>query len=428
MNTDLLLVLVIVLAVANLALIVRLMARASSNNAEQAVRSELRDGREEAAKRSHELREEVSGSLDKTAQTLSTTVGQLGNVQKQQLESVTTQVQALVETNQQRLEGLRATISEQLGEMREANEKKLEEMRRTVDEKLQGTLEKRLGESFQQVREQLDAVHKGLGQMQSLATGVGDLKNVLTNVKARGTWAEYQLEAILEQVLTPEQFDRNVATRENSSERVEFAIRLPGRSDDPNDCVWLPIDSKFPQEDYIRLTEAAQSADTEAVAQSTRELMRSVKQSAKTIADKYLNPPHTTDFAVLYLPTEGLYAEVLRQPGMVSQLQQDYRVVVSGPTTIAALLNSLRLGFRSLAIEQQASEVWQVLAAVKTEFGKFGEVLDKVKKQLATASNTIDQTQTRTRAMARQLRKVEQLPSGESDELLDFLPEDEYED
>ncbi|MGB1446725.1 MAG: DNA recombination protein RmuC [Arenicellales bacterium] len=428
MNTDLLLVLVIVLAVANLALIVRLMARASSNNAEQAVRAELRDGREEAAKRSHELREEVSGSLDKTAQTLSTTVGQLGNVQKQQLESVTTQVQALVETNQQRLEGLRATISEQLGEMREANEKKLEEMRRTVDEKLQGTLEKRLGESFQQVREQLDAVHKGLGQMQSLATGVGDLKNVLTNVKARGTWAEYQLEAILEQVLTPEQFDRNVATRENSSERVEFAIRLPGRSDDPNDCVWLPIDSKFPQEDYIRLTEAAQSADTEAVAQSTRELMRSVKQSAKTIADKYLNPPHTTDFAVLYLPTEGLYAEVLRQPGMVSQLQQDYRVVVSGPTTIAALLNSLRLGFRSLAIEQQASEVWQVLAAVKTEFGKFGEVLDKVKKQLATASNTIDQTQTRTRAMARQLRKVEQLPSGESDELLDFLPEDEYED
>ena len=428
MNTDLLLVLVIVLAVANLALIVRLMARASSNNAEQAVRSELRDGREEAAKRSHELREEVSGSLDKTAQTLSTTVGQLGNVQKQQLESVTTQVQALVETNQQRLEGLRATISEQLGEMREANEKKLEEMRRTVDEKLQGTLEKRLGESFQQVREQLDAVHKGLGQMQSLATGVGDLKNFLTNVKARGTWAEYQLEAILEQVLTPEQFDRNVATRENSSERVEFAIRLPGRSDDPNDCVWLPIDSKFPQEDYIRLTEAAKSADTEAVAQSTRELMRSVKQSAKTIAEKYLNPPHTTDFAVLYLPTEGLYAEVLRQPGMVSQLQQDYRVVVSGPTTIAALLNSLRLGFRSLAIEQQASEVWQVLAAVKTEFGKFGEVLDKVKKQLATASNTIDQTQTRTRAMARRLRKVEQLPSGESDELLEFLPEDEYED
>ena len=355
MNTDLLLVLVIALAVMNLALLLRLMGRASSNSAEQAMRSELRDAREEAAKRSHELREEVSGSLDKTAQTLTNTVGQLGNVQKQQLESVTAQVQALVEVNQQRLEGLRATISEQLGEMREANEKKLEEMRRTVDEKLQGTLEKRLGESFKLVREQLDAVHKGLGEMQSLATGVGDLKNVLTNVKVRGTWAEYQLGAILEQVLTPEQFDRNVATHENSSERVEFAIRLPGRSDDPNDCVWLPIDSKFPQEDYIRLTEASKSADAEAVAQSTRELMRSVTQSAKTIAEKYLNPPRTTDFAVLYLLTEGLYAEVLRQPGMVSQLQQDYRVVVSGPTTIAALLNSLRLGFRSLAIEQQAS-------------------------------------------------------------------------
>lgn len=428
MNTDLLLVLVIALAVLNLALLLRLMGRASSNSAEQAMRSELRDAREEAAKRSHELREEVSGSLDKTAQTLTSTVGQLGNVQKQQLESVTAQVQALVEVNQQRLEGLRATISEQLGEMREANEKKLEEMRRTVDEKLQGTLEKRLGESFKLVREQLDAVHKGLGEMQSLATGVGDLKNVLTNVKVRGTWAEYQLGAILEQVLTPEQFDRNVATHENSSERVEFAIRLPGRSDDPNDCVWLPIDSKFPQEDYIRLTEASKSADAEAVAQSTRELMRSVTQSAKTIAEKYLNPPRTTDFAVLYLPTEGLYAEVLRQPGMVSQLQQDYRVVVSGPTTIAALLNSLRLGFRSLAIEQQASEVWQVLAAVKTEFGKFGLVLDKVKSQLQTASNTIEKTQTRTRAMTRKLQKVEQLPSGESDELLEFLPEDNFDD
>ncbi|HJP10904.1 MAG TPA: DNA recombination protein RmuC, partial [Arenicellales bacterium] len=356
------------------------------------------------------------------------TVGQLGTTQKEQLESVTTQVRSLVESNQQRMDGLRATISEQLNEMREANEKKLEEMRRTVDEKLQGTLEKRLGESFKLVSERLDAVHKGLGEMQNLATGVGDLKNVLTNVKVRGTWAEYQLEAILEQVLTPEQFDRNVATREGSSERVEFAIRLPGRGDDPEDCVWLPIDSKFPQEDYLRLAEAAREGDADSVAQSTKELLRSVTQSAKTISDKYLNPPRTTDFAVLYLPTEGLYAEVLRQPGLVSQLQQDHRVVVSGPTTIAALLNSLRLGFRSLAIEQQASEVWQVLAAVKAEFGKFGGVLDKVKKQLATASNTIDETQTRTRAMARKLREVEQLPAGESDELLELLPEEDFED
>ena len=427
MNTNLLLAALAVLVSLNLVLLLRLSGRKTSGDAEQAVREELRDGREEAAKRSHELREEVSGSLSKTAQTLSSTVGQLGNVQKQQLEAVTTQVQALIETNQQRLDGLRATISEQLNEMREANEKKLEEMRRTVDEKLQGTLEKRLGESFKLVSERLDAVHKGLGEMQNLATGVGDLKNVLTNVKVRGTWAEYQLEAILEQVLTPDQFDRNVATRKDSSERVEFAIRLPGRSDDPNDCVWLPIDSKFPQEDYLRLSEAANSADAEAVALSTRELLRSITQSAKTIAEKYLNPPQTTDFAVLYLPTEGLYAEVLRQPGLVSQLQQDYRVMVSGPTTIAALLNSLRLGFRSLAIEQQASEVWQVLGAVKTEFGRFGDVLAKVKKQLATASNTIENTERRTRAMARTLREVEQLPGAKSDELLELLPEDELE-
>lgn len=427
MTTEVLLVVLALLVVINLALLVRLLIRQRYAGADQAVREELRAGREEAAGRSRELREEVSGSLGKTAELLTTTVGQLGTTQKEQLESVTKQVRSLVESNQQRMDGLRATISEQLNEMREANEKKLEEMRRTVDEKLQGTLEKRLGESFKLVSERLDAVHKGLGEMQTLATGVGDLKNVLTNVKVRGTWAEYQLEAILEQVLTPEQFDRNVATKEGSAERVEFAIRLPGRGDDPDDCVWLPIDSKFPQEDYLRLAEAAREGDADSVAQSTKELLRSVTQSAKTISDKYLNPPQTTDFAVLYLPTEGLYAEVLRQPGLISQLQQDHRVVISGPTTIAALLSSLRLGFRSLAIEKQASEVWQVLAAVKTEFGKFGGVLDKVKKQLATASNTIDETQTRTRAMARKLREVEQLPGGESDELLELLPEDELE-
>ena len=428
MTTEVLLAVLAVLAVINIILLVRSMNQKPAADATQTVREELRAGREESAGRSRELREEVSGSLGKTAELLTSTVGQLGTTQKEQLESVTTQVRSLVESNQQRMDGLRATISEQLNEMREANEKKLEEMRRTVDEKLQGTLEKRLGESFKLVSERLDAVHKGLGEMQTLATGVGDLKNVLTNVKVRGTWAEYQLEAILEQVLTPEQFDRNVATREGSAERVEFAIRLPGRGDDPDDCVWLPIDSKFPQEDYLRLAEAAREGDADSVAQSTKELLRSVTQSAKTISDKYLNPPRTTDFAVLYLPTEGLYAEVLRQPGLVSQLQQDHRVVVSGPTTIAALLNSLRLGFRSLAIEQQASEVWQVLAAVKAEFGKFGGVLDKVKKQLATASNTIDETQTRTRAMARKLREVEQLPAGESDELLELLPEEDFED
>ncbi len=414
MNTNFLLVTLALLATFNLLLLLCLLLRKTSNASEQSLREELGAGRDEAARRGLELRKEVSGSLAKTVQTLSGTLVQLGNIQKQQLDRVTADV-----------ESMRANISEHLDKIRKVNEEKLEEMRRTVDEKLQGTLEKRLGESFKLVSERLDAVHKGLGEMQNLATGVGDLKNVLTNVKVRGTWAEYQLEAILTQVLTPEQFDRNVATKEGSAERVEFAIRLPGRGDEPDNCVWLPIDSKFPQEDYLRLAEAAREGDTDAVAQSVKELLRSVTQSAKTISEKYLNPPRTTDFAVLYLPTEGLYAEVLRQPGLVSQLQQDHRVVVSGPTTIAALLNSLQLGFRSLAIEQQASEVWQVLAAVKTEFGNFGGVLAKVKKQLATASNTIDETQTRTRVMARKLREVEQLPPSGSDELLELKSEDD---
>ena len=270
MTTEVLLAVLAVLAVINIILLVRSMNQKPSADATQTVREELRAGREESAGRSRELREEVSGSLGKTAELLTSTVGQLGTTQKEQLESVTSQVRSLVESNQQRMDGLRATISEQLNEMREANEKKLEEMRNTVDEKLQGTLEKRLGESFKLVSERLDAVHKGLGEMQNLATGVGDLKNVLTNVKVRGTWAEYQLEAILEQVLTPEQFDRNVATREGSAERVEFAIRLPGRGDDPEDCVWLPIDSKFPQEDYLRLAEAAREGDADSVAQSSK--------------------------------------------------------------------------------------------------------------------------------------------------------------
>ena len=254
--------------------------------------------------------------------------------------------------------------------------------------------------------------------MKNLATGVGDLKNVLTNVKVRGTWAEYQLEAILQQILTPDQYERNVATKSDSSDHVEFAIRLPGPSNSPESPVWLPIDAKFPQEDYIRLMEASQSGDVEGIEQSTKELIRSVTASAKTITEKYVDPPHTTDFAVMYLPTEGLYAEVLRQPGLIEEFQTKYRVTVAGPTTMGALLNSLRLGFRTLVIEQRASEVWRVLAAVKSEFEKFGEALEKVKKRLNSASDAIEQTDVRTRAMERKLRGVEQLPSGQADELL----------
>jgi DNA recombination protein RmuC len=287
-----------------------------------------------------------------------------------------------------------------------------------VDEKLQSALEKRLTESFNLVSERLEAVQRGLGEMQDLANGVGDLKRVLTNVKARGTWGEVQLGALLEQVLTPDQYDRNVKTSETSDEMVEFAVKLPGPEEDPDSPVWLPIDAKFPQEDYLRLVDAARGADAEAVEEATASLVRSVVGSAKDIHEKYLNPPATTDFAIMFLPTEGLYAEVLRQPGLLEDIQLKHRVVIAGPTTLAAILNSLRMGFRTLAIEKRSSEVWQVLGAVKTEFDKFGEVLKKVKKQLTTLSNTIDKTEVRTRAMERKLREVEQLPSDSAESIL----------
>lgn len=261
-------------------------------------------------------------------------------------------------------------------------------------------------------------MHKGLGEMQSLATGVGDLKRVLTNVKARGTWAEVQLGSILEEILTREQFEKNVCVRPESSERVEFAVRLPGPKDDPESCVWLPIDSKFPQEDYLRLQDAAEKAEPREIQAAVDALARTIRAAAKDICDKYVSPPNTTDFGIMFLATEGLYAEVLRQPALVGDLQHQYRVVVAGPTTLAAILNSLRMGFQTLAVEQRAAEVWRVLGAIKTEFSKFGEVLDKVKRQLTTASRTIDETGVRSRAMERKLRSVERLPEAEAARIL----------
>jgi DNA recombination protein RmuC len=296
-------------------------------------------------------------------------------------------------------------------------------MRAVVDEKLQSTLERRLGESFKLVGDRLEAVQQGLGEMRSLASGVGDLKKVLTNVKTRGTWGEVQLGALLEQILTPEQFDRNVKPHPDSRDVVEFAIRLPGPSDDPDRCVWLPIDSKFPQEDYVRLVEASDNGDVAAVQQAQSALLRSIQESAKDVSTKYLNPPLTTDFAILFLPTEGLYAEALRHTGLVERLQREHRIVVAGPTTLAAVLNSLRVGFRTLAIERRSSEVWKVLGAVKHEFGKFGEVLQKVKRQLESAGRTIDETGVRTRAMERRLRSVEELPAEAATEMLDLAPD-----
>ena len=418
--------LIVFLSLVNGVFLVILLWRLSTarrpDEAEKAVREELRAGRDESTKAARGLREEVGGGLKSTADTIAKTIGQMGALQKTQLEAVAMQLKDLTETNQSTLESLRNTINSQLKQIQESNEKKLEDMRKTVDEKLQGTLEKRLGESFKIVSERLEAVQRGLGEMQNLATGVGDLKRVLTNVKTRGTWGEIQLGAILEEILTPDQYDRNVQTKDDSQENVEYAVRLPGPDSDPDACVWFPIDSKFPQEDYHRLLDATDTGDVNAVEKATAALVRTVRSSAQEIRDKYLNPPKTTDFAIMFVPTEGLYAEVLRQPGLVEQLQQDYRIVVAGPTNLAAILNSLRMGFRTLAIGRRASDVWNVLAAVKTEFGKFGNVLDKVGKLLSSASRTIEETGVRTRAMERKLREVEQLPSDAAAEVLKLPP------
>ena len=386
---------------------------------EQTVREEFRSNRDESARAARDLREEVVSAQRSSIETMIQTIGELGNLQRDKLESVERRIKELTDSNEARIEKLRNTLDAQLKSLQEANEKKLDQMRQTVDEKLQNTLEKRLAESFKIVSERLEAVQRGLGEMQSLATGVGDLKRVLTNVKARGTWGEVQLGALLEQILTPDQYAKNVQTREGSRETVEYAIRLPGAGNDSRAAVcWLPIDSKFPQEDYLRLVSAADAADVDAVEKATSALIRAIQSSAKEIAEKYLDPPGTTDFAIMFLPTEGLYAEILRQPGLMEKLQQTFRVVVAGPTTLSAILSSLRMGFRTLAIEKRSSEVWNVLAAVKTEFGKFGDVLAKVKNHLDAASNTIDQTGVRTRAMKRKLREVEQLPTDASETLL----------
>jgi DNA recombination protein RmuC len=410
-------------------MVVILLIRATkaSDRAGREMRDELRMSREEARSAGRELREEVSGSLKSTNEVLARTLEGMGKLQQAQLEGMTKQLRELAESNHGALDRIRLTFDARVKELQEGNEKKLDEMRRTVDEKLHDTLEKRLGESFKLVSDRLEAVHKGLGEMQHLATGVGDLKRVLTNVKVRGTWAEVQLGAILEQILTPDQFERNVRVKPDSSESVEYAVRLPGPKDDPGACVWLPIDSKFPQEDYLRLQEAGEKADPVAVQAATDSLARTVRAAAKDIHDKYISPPNTTDFAIMFLATEGLYAEVLRQPAFVEDLQHRYRVVVAGPTTLAAILSSLRMGFQTLAIEQRAVEVWRVLGAVKTEFGKFGEVLDKVKHQLDMASRTIDKTGVRSRAMLKKLRDVEQLPEPEAVEFLALpsLGEDE---
>jgi len=364
--------------------------------------------REEVARNRDELATRLQGFNDSVLKQLA----EQANIQNNRLDT-------LARSTEQKLDALQQKVDGKLGQIQQENSTRLEEMRKTVDEKLQGTLEKRLGESFKLVTEQLKQVHQGLGEMQALANGVGDLKKVLTNVKTRGIWGEIQLGALLEQVLTPDQYERNVKTHGDSGDAVEFAIKLPGRDEDGQKQVWLPIDAKFPREDYERLIEASERGDAPAVAAAAQAIELRIKLEAKTISEKYVDPPHTTDFAILFLPIEGLYSEVLRRPGLVELLQRQYRVNVAGPTTLAALLNSLQMGFRTLAIEKRTSEVWKVLAAVKAEFEKFGKVLDGVHRKLQEASTAIeDEVARRTRVINRRLRNVQSLPGPDATALL----------
>jgi DNA recombination protein RmuC len=371
--------------------------------------NELSNLRQEAATHAREGRTETLTMLKQGNETLLNGLNVLGQNQGDRLQNFADTISKLTASNEAKLEDVRKTVEAKLKELREDNGLRLEEMRRTVDEKLQTTLEKRLGESFQLVSDRLEKVHQGLGEMQNLATGVGDLKKVLTNVKTRGNWGEVQLGALLEQMLTPNQYEKNVRPNPSSAEVVEYAIKLPGRGEDDS-VVWLPVDAKFFIEDYKRLHEAQERADLPAIEESTKALKEAVLKCAKDISTKYLNPPHTTDFGIMFVPTEGLFAEILRIPNVVEELQGKHRVVLAGPTTFAAVLNSLQMGFKTLSIQKQSSEVWKTLGMVKTEFSKFGESLDAVKKSLQAATNKIESVGTRSRAVERSLRKVEELP------------------
>ena len=386
---------------------------------EGVMRDEFARNRKEAAELAQAQREELRNSLTAFEKRLDENAKAQQDALRQQFDDLLKQLHNQGKTSLEAVKDVRETIEKQLKEIREDNGKRLEEMRKTVDEKLQDTLEKRLGESFKQVSERLEQVHKGLGEMQSIASGVGDLKKVLTNVKTKGILGEYQLANIIEQLLPRDQYEENVATRPGSSERVEFAVRMPGNSDD--DVVWLPIDSKFPLNGYEELLNAREAGDLDAIASAEKALTATLEKFAKDISEKYVEAPHTTDFGVMFLPIESLYAEVLRHPGVFETLQRKYRITVTGPTTMSALLNSLQMGFRTLAVTKRSSEVWKILEAVKTEFGKFSNQLEKVDKQLSTAKKSLeDLRSTRTNVMQRRLKDVGTLDTRESESLLDI--------
>jgi DNA recombination protein RmuC len=407
--------------------------------AAQALRTEVQDS-------ARGTRQELGATLAHFQQTLLAQAGDVARTQNEQIDSFRTQLagtqqaaaqtlqrfgdtlgeqlRALSEANERRLNEVRVSVEARLGALQEGNEKKLEQMRATVDEKLHATLEQRLGESFKQVADRLEQVHKGLGEMQLLARDVGSLNRVLTNVKTRGVYGEMQLAGLLEQVLAPAQYAANVETVPGSGARVEFAVRLPGRRDD-GAPLWLPIDAKFPREDYERLLDAQERADPLAAEASARAIEARLKLEARTINEKYIAAPHTTDFAIMFLPSEGLYAEALRRPGLAEALQREHRVTLAGPTTLLATLSSLQMGFRTLALEKRSAEVWEVLGAVKTEFGRFADVLAKTKKKLDEASSTIDAAEVRSRAMQRRLKGVEALPDERAQALLPGRLDDE---
>ncbi len=360
----------------------------SSERTERSMKNEIAENRKDAQDSAFQSRQELAKNL------------------KDLEHELNRQFLALTTMNEQKLE-----------QMRQQNEKQLEKMRETVDEKLQGTLEKRLGESFRQVSERLEQVYKGLGEMQVLATGVGDLKRMLSNVKTRGTWGEVQLGAMLEQILIPDQYAMNVSTK-NNGERVEYAIKLPGKGDSFDDIVFLPIDAKFPIEDYQRLAEARERSDFVLMESLSKQLDSQIKKCARDICEKYLNPPKTTDFGILYLPVEGLFAEVIGRTGLMETIQRECRVVIAGPTTLWAILSGLQMGFKTLAFQKRSSEISILLAAVKTEWSKYGEILEKVKKKLDEASHTIDEAEKRTRVIGRKLREVQELPVEEATSVL----------
>jgi DNA recombination protein RmuC len=394
---------------------------------ERLLREEMGRNRLEAAQNSRQVREDMATAMKGLGDSTINSISQIGLQQKGQFDTFAQQLVALTDSNERRMIELRATVDERLKQMQTDNAARLEQMRQTVDERLTATLEQRLGESFKQVSDRLEQVHKGLGEMQTLAAGVGDLKQVLTNVKTRGTWGEVQLGMLLEQIMTREQYEANVACKQGCAERVEFAIRLPGQPGRDGDEVWLPIDAKFPVEDYQRMLDAQDKGDLPGMDAALRALEVRIKASAKDIQTKYLDPPRTTDFAIMFLPTEGLYAEVLRRPGLVDSLQANFRVLVTGPTTLGALLNSLQMGFRILTVEQRSSEVWQLLGAVKTQFGQFGGLLEKVHKKLDQASSTIEDAAKKSRTIERRLRTVQELPGDAAGNLLSLASAEEAE-